>query len=235
MTEHPGRQVWIILTYMALVLLVDTLTVQSVLQSDNLLLDLPILSAINWQHFYWQWQSFDLFKLLFWLLIPLCYVLRRGWRHIDWRWLSLRTATQSDWLILIILSLGGLAAILVIPHISGLSTTYLSPLAQMDDSARAERAVASLIWVLCWLPGWEFMHRYILLRAVKTRWPVLGWLCVPLLESVYHLQKYWLEALGMLVLSIILTRWTLARGSMAMPALLHGVIELELILFLYMY
>ena len=89
----------------------------------------------------------------------------------------------------------------------------------------------NLLWTASWLAGWEFLHRYVLVRKVHERWPRYGWLLVPLVEVVYHLQKPFVEAVGMGVFSILATQWTLRRRNVLLPFLAHLAIELGLLCF----
>ncbi|MCL4694164.1 MAG: CPBP family intramembrane metalloprotease, partial [Candidatus Hydrogenedentes bacterium] len=89
-----------------------------------------------------------------------------------------------------------------------------------------------MLWTFSWLIGWEFLHRYFLLRPFAARWPRFGWLIVPFSEGVYHLQKAPIEAAGMVVFSLVLTAWALRRRNALLPFLAHLLVEIELVLFL---
>jgi len=94
---------------------------------------------------------------------------------------------------------------------------------------RIEFFFIQLFWVASWLPGWEFMHRYFLLQRIRVPFPKYGWVLVPLAEGAYHLTKEWPEMLGMVVFSIILTRYTLLRKNLVIPFLAHFAVEMFLI------
>ena len=101
-----------------------------------------------------------------------------------------------------------------------------------------------MVWNLSWLPGWEFLHRYFLLKAVQRealdrgrflpgwRWAQWAWLLVPVSETLYHLQKPGLEAVGMFAFSVVLTFWCLKRRNWLFGFLLHLTIEVELLVFM---
>lgn len=181
------------------------------------------LSGLSWLQ-YRQWQSFDLFKFGFWLLLPFLFCIPR----MDWSWLGPRRIRSRDWWTLALVAAAGAGAMAVIPMVPELAMTYPT-LTHLPGAAKWEFFQAQLLWTLSWLLGWEFLHRYVLLRAgtvFSSRW---GWWLVPIAEGLYHLQKPLLEAGGMFALSILLTNWTLRRRTL-MPALLaHFIIEIELL------
>jgi len=175
----------------------------------------------------WPLQKFDFFKFLFWFLVPFLFSIR----GMDWGALGVRRWKRRDGYFLLGLALAGMAAILIIPYVPALRQTYHS----MGHLAAPEKWTQLFIrgiWVISWLLGWEFLHRYFLLRPVAVQWPRYGWLLVPLSEGLYHLQKPGIEALGMVALSVVLTQWTLRRRNVFLPFLVHLTIEIELILFL---
>lgn len=175
----------------------------------------------------WPMQKFDFFKFLIWLLVPFLFSVRR----MDWGALGVRRWKRMDGYFLLALALAGLAAVLIIPYVPALRNTYPG----MRDLAFPEKwaqLVVRSLWVLSWLLGWEFLHRYFLIRSAASRWPRYGWLLVPLSEGLYHLQKpSVLEAVGMVALSVLLTQWTLRRRNVLLPFLVHLTIEIELIVF----
>ena len=180
------------------------------------------LSAPRWANSL-PYRQIDLFKFTFWFLIPVAICVRR----MEWNWFSLRSWKRADWLLLgIMLLLGGIA-VGSIPLISSLHTTYPG-LGGTSASRNHVYFIAYLLWTASWLPGWEFMHRYFLLRTVMQRFPRFGWLIVPLCETIYHLQKPLLEAGGMAVFSLLLTWWTMKRRNMLLPFVAHLYIEILL-------
>ncbi len=198
---------------------------------------------INWGMFHWSpaslwtglrltpprwayslpYRQIDLFKFTFWFLIPAVICIRR----MEWNWFSLRNWKRTDWLLLgVMLILGGIA-VASIAFIPSLQSTY-SGLSGTNASRNHVYFIAYLLWTASWLPGWEFMHRYFLLRPVMHRFPIYGWLIVPLCETIYHLQKPLLEAAGMAVFSLLLTWWTMKRRNMLIPFVAHLYIEVLL-------
>ena len=225
------RLVVAVALYVFIVLSVDVLAVYGV------------GGIINWRMFQWSpaslWTGFraapphwaysvpysniDLFKFTFWFVIPVLICLRR----MEWHWFSLRTWKRNDWLLLcVMLVLGGIA-VGIIPFIPSLQSTYPG-LSGTNASRNHVYFITYLLWTASWLPGWEFMHRYFLLRPVMLRFPRFVWLIVPLSETIYHLQKSWLEALGMMVFSLLLTWWTMKRRNMLLPFVVHLYIEILL-------
>ena len=224
------RLVVAIALYVFIVLAVDVLA----LYGDGL---------INWRVFQWspaapwlalritppEWartlpiRQIDLFKFTFWFLIPVVICAR----HMEWRWFSLRNWKRNDWLLLVIMLVLGGVAVGSIPFIPSLKSTYPG-LSGTNTSRNHVYFIAYLLWTASWLPGWEFMHRYFLLRTVMQRFPRFGWLIVPLCETIYHLQKPLLEAGGMAVFSLLLTWWTMKRRNMLLPFVAHLYIEILL-------
>jgi hypothetical protein len=219
------------IVYIVLVLAVDTLAVHGVRWPFD-------WSSFQWRIVSpWHWFGFippdwvrspllsrlDVFKLLFWFVIPLLVSLRT----MDWRWISPRGWKRNDWLLLgVMLILGGIA-VGSIPFIPALKSAYPG-LSGTNASSNHVYFIAYLLWIASWLPGWEFMHRYFLLRPVMQRFPRFIWLIVPLSETIYHLQKSWLEAVGMMVFSLLLTWWTMKRRNMLLPFVAHLYIEILL-------
>jgi hypothetical protein len=220
MKFHP----WLVMGYVAAVLIADTLAARrfplpfswSVFRFE--LSDLGIQSAFAAQ--------FQLSMFLFWFVIPFLFCLR--W--MDWGWWGVRRWKKVDLLILGGLAIAGLAAVFIIPHLPELRRHYPS-LSHLPASEKATFVAASMIWTASWLLGWEFMHRYFLLRHVAGRWPRWGWVIVPIFEAVYHLQKAPLEALGMGIFGLVLTAWAWRRKNFLLPLLAHGSVEVALRIF----
>lgn len=240
MTRSTGAMLAI--AYVAAVLLVDTLASQGVIWIvDWHQFDWKPTHAYSWlagflpaeylQAFAWlrhgDLQDFEVFKFVFWLLIPLLVCL--PW--MDWRWLGVRQWRGGDWAMVFGLALAGMLAMLLIPEVPALRQRYPA-MSMLPLDFKLEYLSSKLLWIVSWLIGWEFLHRYVLLRAGMRLWPGPGWLIVPLSEGVYHLQKPLLEAAGMVVLSVILTQWAMRRGSLTLPLLVHFIIEIELLIFL---
>ena len=234
----------VVLVYVFLALGVDTLAMQGVTEPFDWsllrwrLADVyrwisPAVAAIGlpdglfaWLH--WRLpQKFDVYSFLFWLVLPFLLCLR----GMDWGAFGWRRFRRSDWLVLAVLAAAGAAAMFLIPHIPELRRTYPN-LSGLDPAVKLDYFNGQLIWIFSWLLGWEFLHRYFLLRAADAQLPRFGWVLVPLSEGIYHLQKPLLEAGGMVLLSIALTRWALARNNVLLPFLAHLIIEIEVVLFM---
>lgn len=227
----------LIVGYVALVLVWDTL----VTVGDS--------RTVNWAVFQWRpphleallaglsapnflvgWMSWsilskvDLFKLLFWLVIPVGLCL---WR-MDWDYFTKRRIKPVDWQFL--LGMCGLALVAII------SVKFIPSLARLYHGSGASTLsgelayfVRQMLWVLSWLVGWEFMHRYFLLRRVTADFPRFGWLLVPLAEGAYHLVKPWPEMLAMVAFSVIMTQYVMRRKNLVIPFLAHMAVEVLLI------
>lgn len=172
-------------------------------------------------------SSFDWFKFLLWLVVPFVISLR----HMDWRALGPMRWKRVDIGILAGIALIGILAMMLIPHLPDLRRIYPDYSSRPDDFKIAF-FVSQLVWIVSWLPGWEFLHRYALLRAGIAKWPRFGWLLVPLFEGIYHLQKPIPEMAGMVLFSLVMTLWALRRRNVLLPFLCHLIIEVELVLFL---
>ncbi len=199
----------LLLAYVAVVHIADTLAAQG------------STAIIDWRLFRWRLPSgFDLFKFTVWFVVPFAFTLQR----IDLGWFGTRRWRRVDWIILAaLMGAGALAVSLVavVPSLGGIYPPFTS----------SRQAWHAVVWTLSWLTGWEYLHRYALLRRCQTQWPRYGWLAVPLAETLYHLQKPPLEMAGMLVFSLAVTYWAAKRRNALMPALAHLIIELELIAF----
>lgn len=229
---RAGHLFWLVVCYVVFVLGVDALSA------------LQVSWPVDWSMFHWRahtvfelfsltppgWartpfmQSFDLFKFLFWLVIPFCVCFKR----MDWSWFTCNKWKRLDVIFLVLLFLAGTVAVLSIAFVPALQNAYPG-LGALPWSRRWIQGAAMLVWVVSWLAGWEFLHRYVLLRAAAGHYPRFGWLVVPLFETAYHLQKPGLEALGMAVFSLLLTWWSLKRKNFLLPFLAHLYIELLLI------
>lgn len=223
---------YLIIAYVVLVLGIDTLA------------SLPCSWPFDWSVFHWRvdtpwhllslvppdWtrlrviRSFDLYKFLLWFVVPFCCSLR----HMEWSWFSIRTWKRRDWMLLLFMMLAGGVAVLSVQVFPSLKAQYVS-LAHLPLRERFLYGLAALSWTASWLVGWEFLHRYVLLRAAAQKFPRFGWFIVPISEVVYHLQKPPLEAAGMAVFSILLTWWSLKRRNLLLPFIAHLFVEVFLI------
>lgn len=170
---------------------------------------------------------FDAFKFFFWFLIPFSVCVPR----MDWGAWGVLRWKRRDAVLLAVLALAGVGAMAIIPHVPALDAVYKSG-ASATPEQKMRAALMMLVWDFSWLIGWEFLHRYVLLRQVHAVWPRFGWLLVPLSEGLYHLQKSRIEALGMVALSLVLSQYTLRRRNILLPLLAHLMIEVQLLLFL---
>lgn len=169
-------------------------------------------------------NAFDLYKFSFWFLIPLGLT----YRSLDLSWFSFRPWKQADWFFLILLfTLGGIA-VSATRYIPSLREIY-GGFGHLSWDERSRHALSYGIWILSWLPGWEFMHRYVVLRAVSGYAPKTGWLLIPVFETTYHFQKPFLEAVGMGLFSVAMTYWALKRKNIVLPFLSHLFIEFALL------
>jgi len=222
--------------YVAVVLVYDTFVT------------LGDVRTINWAVFAWrpahlaallqpflgrgltQWlhspllEQFDLFKLTAWGIIPFLLCL---WR-LDTGWFGLDRWKRSDRALLLVACVLAVAAVGLVRLVPQLAEIYPAAPRGLAFSKRLLLLGGGLLWVVSWMPAWEFLHRYFLLRRVAADFPKYGWLVVPLSETLYHLQKPPLEAAGMLVFSLIATWWTLKRRNLLLHLLVHLVIEVAL-------
>ncbi|HOF39690.1 MAG TPA: CPBP family intramembrane metalloprotease [Candidatus Hydrogenedentes bacterium] len=175
----------------------------------------------------YQPGGFDVFKFAAWFALPLLCLLPR----LDVHAFTFTRWRRADWYLLAGLAAMGALAVLLIPLLPGVREMYRGTGAFLARR-RWEASIWYISWTASWLPGWELLHRYVLLRSWDRWLPRAGWLIVPLSEGVYHLQKAPLEALGMVALSIVLTLWARKRRNVLLPFLAHAIIELELLAFL---
>jgi hypothetical protein len=170
-------------------------------------------------------DSFDCFKFIFWLVIPLCLTLG-DW---DLSYYGLKRWRGIDFLILFWVLLASLGAVAGMRFFPSLAAYY--PL--HEGAARSEKIQflkTDFLWNLSWLPGWEFLIRYYLLRSAVKDLPKLALFLIPLIEGAYHLHKPMPEMAGMVLLSFVLTFWAIRRKNGLLPLLVHAGIELGLAL-----
>lgn len=212
MTAQREAWKWIVVT--AAVLALDT--------ASTLQMDWPLA----WHALYWRHESgFEISTFFLWFVLPLTL----SAPTLDWGYFSLSRLRRIDWALLAGLASVGVLATLLVPHFESLREIYLSR-SMLDPERKWAYISHQVAWVASWLIGWEFLHRYALLRAVDRAWPRYGWLWVPASEFVFHLQKPMLEAFGMLAFSLVATRWAVRRKSLWLPLVAHLAIELGLAL-----
>lgn len=184
----------------------------------------------DWTLLRWRLPSgFDLFKFLAWFVVPFVVLLSLG--RIDWGYFGLRRWRRLDMVLLALLVGAGLGAVLTIQLVPGLQAWYPG-MGHQPTSAKLDFALFNLAWTFSWIIGWEFLHRYALLTNLERLWPRYGWLAVPVIEGIYHLQKHPLEMLAMVGFSFVLTYWTRVRRNVMLPFLAHLAVEIELVAFL---
>lgn len=171
--------------------------------------------------------SFDEYKFLFWFVIPLLltyadwdfgYYGFSRWRKVDFAFL----------LVMLALGLVAVKSMRFFPAVS----SYYPPLSHLSAPERWHFLWTDLIWTLSWLPGWEFLNRYYLLRAAKRYSPRFALYLLPIVEGAYHIQKPVPEMVGMVALSYVLTLWAIRRNNGLLPLLVHAGIEIGLAIFL---
>lgn len=159
---------------------------------------------------------------ILWVVVPLIFL----WNRIELTDISFRRWRKPDWVLFAVATLICCAVVFVIPLFPVLTRYYVTTTRKLVPS---QFLPCSLLWVLSWLPGWELLHRFILLRSAVHLWPKWGWTLVPVFETAYHLQKPLPETAGMAVFSTVMTYWSWKRRNLLLPLLVHFLIELTLI------
>ena len=175
------------------------------------------LAPLRWLHP----SGVDVVLLLAWTLPAL---LGAG-ALLPREWLDPRQLTRRDAALLLglgLLAAGAMAVAWQRPEFQALYP-------RAAPGARWAMATQQLAWIASWLVGWELITRGLVLAPVAQADPDRGWLVVPGIEGLTHLGKPGLEVLGMVGLSVALTRWCLARGSVWPGILAHGLVELTLV------
>lgn len=235
--SRKPRNVWVVIIYVVLVLGLDTLGMYHYKYGFAAWFNWPMVVRQLFYHFPIPWatymqpllSSFNVYKFVFWFVIPVLWC----WRGMDWkawnkeRWTKLERRLLKVSIVILPLSM------FLIPYIPGINQYYHG----MNRGGGIDWAAAflMLLWTLAWLPGWEFMHRYLLLGAVHKKWPNWGWLLVPISEFVYHLQKPPMEAVLMFAFGLVLTWYAVKRENFRFPFFMHLIVELSLILWLYIF
>lgn len=227
-----SRNLWVplfVITYVVVVLGIDSLVA------------MRVQWPFPWSRLNWDlsttfpslrstpWAGFDLFKFVFWLLVPFALCLP----GMNWKYLLRGPWKKWDLILVGALAVVGMGVMFLIPLVPALSATYLGH-GTLTPEQKTQYFLGVLAWNVSWLVGWEFLHRYMLLGAAQKTWPRWGWLLVPLSETLYHLQKPGIEALGMMAFSVVLTLWCMKRGNWLLGFVVHLIIEVELLIFLTM-
>lgn len=191
---------------------------------------------IEWGDLQWYWAgNFDAYKFMAWFVVPL--MLCAWW--LDSSYFTVAGWKRAEWGALAVAILGGILLMAALPNIPGVGD-YYQGWGHLAPQNRRAQALGSLLWTLSWLPGWEFIHRYFLLRPLRAASNRAGTLLVlavvPLIEGGYHVlqQKPALECAGMATLSVLMCGYVLSRRNVLLPFLVHFIIEIELVAFLYL-
>lgn len=185
--------------------------------------------GLDWTLFSWQGRNgFDWFKFLAWLVVPLAALTLL--RRMDWGYFGFRRLRRADAFVLTACAVVGMGAVLLILVVPSLQQWYHG-MGDLPAAVRWRFALHRLSWTASWLIGWEFIHRYALLTQAERVWPRCGWLLLPLVEGLYHVQKAPIEMVGMVAFSAFLTLWTRRRQNIWPALLAHLLIELELLAF----
>ena len=184
--------------------------------------------GINWGIFHWQLKNgFEVSTFILWFVIPFVFT----FRSIDWKYFGVSRLKKSDLYLFILLSILGMIAVYSIKFFPSLRNLY--PSMEFNSlSSKLNWASYKMIWNISWLTGWEFLHRYVLLSCFENAFPKKGWFGVCLVEFFFHFQKAFLEAMGMLIFSVIVTYWAYRRKNIVLPFFAHLIIESLLVLFI---
>ena len=182
--------------------------------------------GIDWGIFHWQLKNgFEVSTFILWFAIPFVFT----YKSIDWQYFGVSRLKKNDIYVVILLSVLGMIGVLSIKFFPGLRSFYPS-IAFQNASAKLNWALYKMTWNMSWLTGWEFLHRYVLLTCFESAFPKKGWFGVCLIEFVFHFQKAFLEAIGMLIFSVIVTYWAYKRKNIILPFFSHLLIESFLLL-----
>jgi membrane protease YdiL (CAAX protease family) len=158
-----------------------------------------------------------------------------SFKSFDITFFSFNKVKKVDYLILFLIVSVGICSMFVIPHLDVLKDYYVSDY-KLSSNEKYQYLKYQIIWIFSWLIGWEFIHRYLVIKSFNKKKIYHALWILPILEGFYHINKPWPEMLAAFAFSWILTKWTLKRSSVLFPLLAHLIIELELILFqLYFY
>ena len=172
-------------------------------------------------------QNFDATKFFLWLIFP--FVL--FYKFINFGWFSFRSWRKSDYILLsvfIVICLLSLVFVLVSPMLR----MYYPGLRGIPFNQKMFFAIQQVLWVISWLPGWEFMNRHLLLRSCQQLSKNYVWLLVPVVETLYHIYKAMLEMTGMFIFSFFACWWSMKRENNIMAFLCHFAVEIGLIVLL---
>ncbi len=171
-------------------------------------------------------SGFDVFKFTFWFIVPFLICL---W-HMDWGAWGTRRWKKMDLWLLGALFLLGIAGVVLVQFIPSLRAEFPSQ-SNLPGSNKWMIFWVAVFWNLSWVPGWEFMHRYFLLRRLDAQWVKYGWVLVPIIEVAFHYRDVYMAA-GMGLFAVIATIWARERRNILLPFIAHFFIEIVLVLFL---
>lgn len=182
---------------------------------------------IDWGVFHLKLRNgFEVSTFVLWFLLPFLFT----FRSIDWKYFSFSRWAKIDYGILLLFILGGAFAVISIKYVPSLKA-YYPPKSHLSSSQQLDWALRVMVWNFSWLIGWEYLLRYVLLTYFVRAFPRYGWWVVCLVEFLFHLQKAFIESIGMLVFSIPASYWTYRRRNVVLPFLVHLFIESFLVLF----
>lgn len=219
--------------YVAAVLVIDCLATRGVQVPFDWSVFYRIdVHVVGWSGNALQVYGADYFKLFAWFVVPVALAV---WTF-PVRWITTGNWKPVDkWLLgtLFVLGAGAVVSVKFIPALQGMYPSQ----SHLPQAIRWSYLGWYLVWILTWLPGWEFMHRYVLVRAASAfprHRTVLALTLIPLFEALYHVGqgKALIECAAMAVFSLICTVWVLRRENMLLPFIAHAFIEVGLILFL---
>ncbi len=167
--------------------------------------------------------NYNAFRFVFWFIIPCILFFLTLYIHPirkDYRdWLNPKYVNRKDVILVISITVCFMLVLLFMPYIPGVNTYYRQGNFNLFNYS---------LWLIAWLPGWELMHRVLLLmqaEQIHKRW---AWLMVPMLEGIYHYGKPVLEVMAMFGFSFLMCWWTMKRRNALVPITAHLLIELLL-------
>ncbi len=194
------------------------------LNLTDLLLKIPILKNFS---FVTLFEYFDLYKFLFWLIIP--FILFN--KFIDFKWWSIKRWQKRDYILFsffFLICFSSLIFVILSPTLQ----KYYPGMSTLPPKQKILISFQQIFWIISWLPGWEFLNRHLLLRACGQFSKRYGWFLVTVVETLYHISKALLEILGMFIFSFIACIWSQRKEDNLMAFLCHLIIEIGLIFIL---
>ncbi|HOV34068.1 MAG TPA: hypothetical protein PLX23_11985 [Candidatus Hydrogenedens sp.] len=171
--------------------------------------------------------DFDLRKFFLWLIIPII-IFNKA---VDFYWFSFKSWKKNDYFILLGVSILCVASLVFVILSPTLSSYYLG-FKTLPFNQKVIIFFQQIFWIISWLLGWEFLNRHLLLRACLRLNKKYAWIFVPIVETVYHIHKAFLEMIGMSMFSIFACLWTIRKENNLLAFLCHLLIELGLVILL---